>query len=59
MNNNIYTQLVKYIEDNKYINNIKYAETIDYLKELIDDIEKEYSGLIREEQEENGKQEDE
>lgn len=52
MNNNIYTQLVKYIEDNKYIHNVKYAETIDYLKELIDDIEKEYSGLIREEQEE-------
>ena len=49
-NTTIYNRLLMYIEENKSVNKISYKETIDYLKELIEEIETEYKGLIREEE---------
>lgn len=59
MNNNIYNRLLMYIEENKSINKISYKETIDYLKELIEEIETEYKGLIQEEEKEQQDEENE
>jgi len=51
MNNNIYNRILMYIEENKSLHNISYKETIEYLKEMLEEIEKEYKGLIRDEEE--------
>lgn len=40
--NDIYTMLVEYIEHNKTNNNINYIDTIDVLKEIIQEIERDY-----------------
>ena len=45
MNNSLYDLMIKHIEDNKVKHNIDYEESIDYLKELVETIEKEYKDL--------------
>ena len=45
MNKNMYDIIVDYIENNKVKYNIDYKETIEYLKELIEEIEKEYENI--------------
>ena len=45
MNNNLYKILIDYIENNKEKNNIDYFETIEHLKELINEIKKEYEEI--------------
>ena len=46
---NLYDVLIKYIEENKKIN-IDYQQTIDYIKELIRQIEDEYIDLENEDE---------
>lgn len=41
----LYDLMIKHIEDNKIKNNIDYEESIEYLKELIKTIEKEYKDI--------------
>lgn len=45
MNKNMYDIIVDYIENDKVKYNIDYKETINYLKELIKAIEKEYENI--------------
>lgn len=45
-NENLYDILVDYIENNKANFNIDYEDTIESIKELIEEIEKEYKGVL-------------
>ncbi len=45
MNSSLYDLMIKHIEDNKVKHNIDYEESIEYLKELVETIEKEYEEM--------------
>lgn len=43
--NNLYDVIIQFIEDSKTKYNISYDSTIEFLKQLINEIEKEYQDL--------------